>query len=387
MPLLAAAVLTAVAGVLACVPPAATAAEPEPAASTSAAPLTGEAAATTRPRLVPPPGFHLVHIGERRFLIEPADEPWVRRAVATAPPATRPSTLPADLLANIESRGGRMVDSLAADLAVPPERVSRFLHETLIPELRLLNDSPIASVAMVATRSQYRRALESGWDVPSIRYNRSSGEVLFVQTMIATSDADSVDAVVPFLVLEEHTEDEKVDKLARELANLDESALRAHAQRGQFILQAVLLRFIGGDVLGELKLPREAEWVSIGITGCLTAKYTSLLSGVSRRSIIEAMTAEPRRAPPGYVRATSIDLVQPLDVTALRPNAVVPYLDAVRRKAVAAIDHLLFQHGDEVLPRIITSFRERPPTDSADAIRRIADLTGTDLTERLRAVR
>lgn len=352
----------------------------------------GEAGATspspaTRPRLSVPPGFVRVDVGTRRFLLRPDDEAWVRRAAGQAPPATRPTTLPTDILTNIEARRAVFVERLAGDLDVPPSRIEGFLDGVLVPELRELVDQPIASVAMVATRAQYRQALESGWEVPAIRFNRVSGEVLFVQTMVATSDPESAEALVPFLVLDEHTEDQRVAKLAQELSNLDESALRAAAQRAQFILQARLLRFIGGDVLNELKIPQDAEWVVIGITGCLTAKYTSLLSGMSRRAIVEGMTAEPRRAPPGYVRAASIDLVTPLDVASLRPNAVVPYLDAVRRKSVAAIEHLLFLHGDELLPRLIRDLRSTPPANSRDVIRRIAQLSGTDLTAMLQAIR
>lgn len=358
-----------------------------PAPPTPEANPTTQPAPTTRPRLVIPPGFVRLDLGHRRFLIHPADETWVRRAADAAPPATRPTTLPADLVRNVESRRDNIITLLAADLDVPPQRIQSFLDNDLLPTLRDFDQSNIATVALVATRQQIRAALDAGWSNPAIRHTPGTDDILFSQVMVVPTDPDSADALVPFLVLPDQPEPDRIAKLAQELANLDESILRARSQRAQFLLQATLVRFIGSDILGELNLPPDTEWIAAGITGTLTAKYTSALSGVPRRTVIEAMTAEPRRSPPGFVHAASIDLLNPLDISALRPGALLPYADAVRRKSVAAIDHLLFLHTDAVLPKLLQSIRTAPPATSPDLVARIRDLTGTDLSDKLRPVR
>lgn len=348
---------------------------------------------TTRPRLTVPPGHVRMDISGRHFILRPEDEAFVREHLPRVAPVTRPSTLPADLLQTIRSRQDEIAKLLATDLNLPLATTTRYLNEALIPLLADFESSPVESVLLITSRPKLAELLKSGWQNPSVRLNRTTGDVEFSQVLVIATDPDSIDAVIPIVIPpptdpSAPTDPARAEKFITDITSLDASILRARAQRGQFLLQASLVRFIGSETLAQLQLVPSQEWLPAGITGVLTAKYTSLISGVPRRAIIEAMTYEPPagRTPPGFVRSTSVNLLTPIDPNSLRPQALIPYADATRRKSVRAVDELILRHGDEVLPKIFTAIQTpTPPATTRPAtgqelLQLLQSLTGTDLT-------
>lgn len=334
---------------------------------------------TSRPRLTIPPGFTRLDIDGRHVLVEPADETWVREALAQAKsdiPATRPSTMPTDLLAALDARGDELVDKLSTDLAIDKAVVKTWRDDQLRKYLTDFNSLDIQSVCLITTHERLKDIMKAGWQSPALKYERATDSVLVARSILLTGDAESADALVPLVYAATATREEKIKTVISGYHNLGDLIQRSIADRGIFIVQASLLRFAGDQALGAVETRPDQEWLRVGITGVLTAKYTSMLAGVPRRSIVRAMTEELR----GQVRSDSINLLAPMDPKSMRPVAVYPYADALRRKSVRAVDDLVLRHGDEVLPKILKSLREHPPTSGQAQVDQIKELTGTDLT-------
>src|SRR5215510_7114843 len=81
---------------------------------------------TTRPattqrvrwQITLPPGFVKVAVGDRLAICDAADEAWVKEALTSAPPATKPTTMPADLLDRLASHRAALVKQMSTDFAV-----------------------------------------------------------------------------------------------------------------------------------------------------------------------------------------------------------------------------------------------------------------------------
>lgn len=339
--------------------------------------------ARARPRLVVPPGFTKHDIGGRFVLIQESDKDWVTTAiqqVASGPPVTRPSTMPADLVTNIDTFGDALVHRLATDLAVADQEVLAWRDTELLPTLRRFVAEQPRPVALVLTKQRLRDLMRAGWESPVVRYNRVADEIFFSDAIVLTPDGDSADAVVPIIMEPDATAEANVARLAESFRRLDEFAFRARGERAEYLLQALLLKYFAAKCLEGQDLKLDEEWLRVGVAGVLTAKYTSLISGVSRRAVIVAMTADVR----GQLRARSIDLLHPVSPSDMKPEAMLPYVDAIRRKSILVIDDLLFRHGDEVIPNILKAVREKKPDNGAALLEVIKQECGTDLTASLR---
>src|SRR3954447_16127316 len=72
---------------------------------------------TTRFVMTVPPGYERVTVGRYDALVRPNDKGWVTQALSTMKPATRPTTMPADLLKRVAESRAAVTKQIVADLA------------------------------------------------------------------------------------------------------------------------------------------------------------------------------------------------------------------------------------------------------------------------------
>src|SRR3954470_6326733 len=98
-----------------------------PAFAQPAAPATPPPAAAppAKPRYVmtPPPGFEKLTVAGHTAVCEANDAKWVRQALTDLKPATRPTTMPADLLKQVTAARSAVVKQMVADLALPDDKL------------------------------------------------------------------------------------------------------------------------------------------------------------------------------------------------------------------------------------------------------------------------
>jgi len=104
-----------------------------------------------------PPGFVLLASDLGHVLCMPVDKPWVTQALTTAKPATRPTTMPADLLTKLDSTRPILLRKFAADFAIADtSAMSSFLDEHLLPDLHLLDQFVAPVYFLVCSESDLK---------------------------------------------------------------------------------------------------------------------------------------------------------------------------------------------------------------------------------------
>src|SRR5256885_1784711 len=69
-----------------------------------------------------PPGYQKIAVGEHTVLCLPADAEWVKKALAETKPATRPTTMPTDLLKRVADNRAAVVKQMVSDLALADDK-------------------------------------------------------------------------------------------------------------------------------------------------------------------------------------------------------------------------------------------------------------------------
>lgn len=357
----------------------------QPAPST--APATGPATQPQRPRkaVSVPPGFKLIEDGPRRALCQPADEAWVRDALADRQPTTRPTTMPSDLLARVTAQRDDLVARMAADLAMPDPAAARALFdEQLIPLLRRTADFHAPIFFLVTTRDGLRDLVKNGWSDPQQRYhyNRAAGQVSIDKRLTLTIDGDSDDQVLAVLYDPGDEVPARRDRLTAELRGVEGQLAYEVANRTLLAVQLQFVNFITTSTVEPMNLPREQQWFGVGLIGVLSARYLETVNGSPPDSILNNMIVEDRRNP---VRQQTIDLMNPMDLLELREVARPAYATAMQRKSTGAVKALVDRAGPGALPKVIAALRAAPPKDGPGLVTLIVQQTGIDLTSELQA--
>src|SRR5258706_9905488 len=83
--------------------------------------------------LVMPSGYEKVSVAGHTAICLPADAEWVRKALGDAKPATRPTTMPADLIKRVTDNRAAVVKQMVAELALADEKqANRAVDEQII---------------------------------------------------------------------------------------------------------------------------------------------------------------------------------------------------------------------------------------------------------------
>jgi hypothetical protein len=335
-------------------------------------------ATTTVPaaEIAVPAGFVLIDAGGRRALAEAADERWVRDVLASTPPTTRPSTMPADVLQRAVVERDKIVAGLATDLALPAEQVALLVDEYIIGPLRQLASIDPPRVYVVTTPDRLKQLVFDGWGAPRLRLNRLTGEVVFSGQVDVSLDRAAEPILLPTLYAPSTSAEQRAQGLAASVSKAEADTALALSRACQELALASLPRLLGKGVFDPMDLEPGQLWLALGVTGILTAEYAAPLAGVSPEQVLSAMSAEPEGA---FVSSAGIDLLHPADVAQLRRERVPAYLDAMRRKSIIAVQELTGRAGRGAIPKVLTAVRTEKPADGAALVQIITRETGLDL--------
>ena len=339
------------------------------------------------PRVVSlPPGFVLVEVGRYRFMCEPVDQDAVRTGVAQVAPTTRPTTMPADLMSRISERQDELVKQIVKDLALSDDTKPRALfEERLIPMMRRLGtiDTRSPMVYLVTTRKRLIVLLKSGaWSDPALYYNRAADDVAFDLALTINPERDFDDTLVPVLYDDKDDAETRQRTLVGVVQTTDRELTQYASTSATLAVHLSFVGLVGDDVIKPMKFKLDQDWFGMGMIGVLASKYTSQITGVPQENVISAMTNENPRAP---VRASSIDLLNPVAPQDLNPRFARPYIDALGRRATQVVYDWVKQVGDENVTKTLTSLQSTPAADGPALVARIREITGADLTSKLGA--
>lgn len=338
-------------------------------------------APTTRRALVVPQGFERISESGRDAICMPADEPWVRQALQEAAPATRPSTLPIDLLERAKANRAEIARQIQQDLGFDDASViDAMFDDKLLPMLRQFDELNPPIIYMPTTRDKLRELLRNGWEDPRFYYNRAADDVQFRMAVNLTIDRAVDDTLLPAIYAPSDPIEQRKRVLIDSVQQSEAEIADAKSGRSQFLTQMAFVQLVNDQAMKPLNLSPEQAWFGLGVSGFLAAKYAAPILGVPRAQLLEAMTFEHPRNP---VKAATIDLMHPTPATELRERYVALYLDAMRRKSIGVVAGWVGQAGEDAIARTLAAMRQAPPADAGALVELIRQTTGADLSPQL----
>src|SRR5437762_416418 len=132
---------------------------------------------TTRYVLVMPPGYEKVTVAGHTALAQPNDVEWVKKALGEVKPATRPTTMPSDVLQKIAANRSAVVKQMMTDLALADDKeTNKLFDEQILPKLTALDQLKAPVFFLVCSTDQLRDLTKSGWGEPRFHYNKVANE-------------------------------------------------------------------------------------------------------------------------------------------------------------------------------------------------------------------
>jgi hypothetical protein len=349
----------------------------------ASAPASRPASAPVRYVLVMPTGFKSVVVGNHTAVVEPADEPWVRKTLETMTPSTLPSTMPTNIMERLAANRASLKAKMVADLALPdPAVVEKFFKETLEKQLGRYDEIAPPLFYMVTSGPRLKQLVKEGWSNPRFYYNRSADDVSMSRAVNLNSDGPGDDVLIPVFVAPDEALDVKQKRLVDTVRTIEDDLALKISQHSQASTQVAFITFIANEVLEPLKPKPEQEWFGVGASNVLSAKYLSLVNGMDAQALLADMTAElnPRVNP---MRPSTVDLVHPTALTEMRPEAIPFYVDAYRRKATRVVSSWSVRAGEGSIAKVLTAMRKQMPPDGPGLVKLVQQVSGIDLTMEL----
>lgn len=342
-----------------------------------------EEAASTQP--VPrwvlqiPPGHELLDAGNYKIICTPEDKPWVQGALQTITPATRPTTMPSDMLQrysqNLQSVTTKVGQDFAlADLAPVKQRLETELRE----ELLKLDGFRPPVFYLVTTELKLKDLLKrEQWTCPSLYYNRLADEVVYRTLVRLTTERPMDDTVLPVLIKEDQAVVDKQKLLQTNVRESQREIAEMISGRGMFLAQLAFIDSIMKDIFAPLNLKDDQQWLPVGLAGVMSADYAQDITGAEKKELLVLLAAELRWNP---LRLRSIDLLHPVDPKALKKQYVLAYTDAYRRKSMRVAIKMVEDTGRAKLPELLKSLRDKPCADGSALVSRIKEIMGVDIS-------
>jgi hypothetical protein len=344
------------------------------------APATAPASAPVRFVLVVPTGFKAVAVGHHTAIVEPADEPWVRKTLETMAPTTLPSTMPSNLIEKLAANRDALRAALIADLAIAdPAAVDKFFKETLTQQLARYDEIAPPLFYMVTSGPRLKQLVKEGWSNPRFYYNRAADDVQMSRAVNLSSEGPGDDVLIPVIVSPDEALDGKQKKLLDAIHTIEAELALKISQHSQASTQVAFITFIANEVLEPLKAKPEQEWFGVGVSNMLSARYLAQLNGMDYRAILADMTGDlhPRVNP---MRPATVDLLNPTPLSDMRPEAIPYYVDAYRRKATRVVSSWSVRAGEGAIAKVLTAMRQQMPADGPGLVKLIQQTSGIDLT-------
>jgi hypothetical protein len=309
----------------------------------------------------------------------------VKKALADIQPATRPATMPADLIKRATDARAELTKQMAADLGLSEKEVAPLFDERLLPTLSKIDKLSPPVIFLVLTREKLRDVVTAGWGSPRYRLNRVTNEVNFDQNVMMSIDQPMDDSVLPAFYAAADAPDKRAANMAAGIRQLEGTLATMIARQANPVVFSAVAQHIGTALFGDAqKLPRDQQWFAQGATGYFAAKYTAAITGLPRDAWMMEIAYDDPRLPIG---GRSIDLAKPLPESAMKPAAVPHYNQALRRKAIRVFGYWASEPkgGEAGIAKVIAAVRAKQPADGAALIKLIQDVGGVDLTKALAA--
>jgi hypothetical protein len=347
------------------------------------APAAGAKADAPRAVAVIPPGYEKVTVAGHTALAEPNDVAWVKQALTDTKVAPKNGVTPADMIQTLVDKRAALTKQMVTDLALADDKaVNEFLDTKVIATLKKLDETRPPLFYLVITQDKLRDLTKTGWGEPRYHYNGVANAAAVDDSLPFSIDKPMDDTILPAFYNDKDAPDVRAKNLAAGLQNMDANIAANVARQAPSNIFNLFVAFIQEKQIDPLKLKLDQSWLGSGVANFLAAKYTAVVTGVEKNSLLSQLTSEPNVFP---VSARSVDLAHPLDEASMKP-AIVPYYKvSMQRKATAVVAVWVDQAGEAAIPRTLAAMRAKMPADGAALVKLIQETTGADLSKYLAA--
>ena len=329
-----------------------------------------------------PPGFVRVAANGRSAMC-PADQAdWVTAVLKTAPPATRPTTMPADLLTALQAKKGALAKQLSDDLALPDNSEAMQQLDKLESELSALKHVRPPLLFFVAREDQVLALLKGGWSNPRFYYNRAENAVEVEQGIPFREDAPMDEVLIPVHVDAADGPDQKKQRLSQMVPQIEQDILTNIASHARLVAYGAVAQLGAKQRFEPMNLPRDQKWIGLGITNYLALLSLHELGGGDLDQLVAAASTPPDNWP--FPQA-SLDLLHPLADSDLNPDYRRMYNDALGWKATAVVAKWVKQAGESAIGKTLSALQGKPAADAGSLVKLIQQQTGVDLSSQLAA--
>lgn len=296
-------------------------------------------------------------------------------------PPELPTTIPADLVTRLRDRRQTIIDRIARDLLIDNHQpIEAFYDDQLLPALQRYEAFQPSITYLWSSRDRVKAALKSGWSHPQFYYNRAADEVMIRARLDLDLEAADASLLLPALYDADATPDQRREILITAVQDAERGLAGELANRAQLQVHTVFAEFIDESLASTLDQP-DQRWLRFGLAGALAANYASLVTDIEPIAFIRVVASDPPRTP---IHARGVDLLDPTPESDLREQYVQPYHHAMRRKSTAIIFDWITQSDETAVPDTLQAIRNRHPVDGNALVEIIRDITGIDLTEKLK---
>jgi hypothetical protein len=332
-------------------------------------------------KAVVPPGYHVVTSGDRAAFCLPADDDWVKSALTSVPPTTRPSTMPSDLVSAANQHRADLTSQITGDFALAdPKVVDAFFDNDLLTGLQKMSAMKLNVYYFPINHEDLISLLVGGWSDPRFHFNRYANEVGY-SPFFHLSALQPMDDLIWWVPLQGgDTTSTRRDALEAQVKTLEALLTGDISLFTQNQAEHLLEIFIHKTIFVPLKLPAQLQWIDFGACNLFAVKYCSQITGMSRQYWTEQLIGRPGEPRP-YL---AIDLTNTLDPSQIRPEFLAQYDEMLLPKGALVIQTLLAKAGDSALAKVLPAWRVHPPQTAQDLIQSVQAATGVDLTSVMR---
>jgi len=324
-----------------------------------------------------PPGFHVLAIGDRAVFCAGGDDVWVKPVLESVPAATRPATMPSDVVSALQQRRSELATQILQDLALDDRKaVDEFIDGKLLAALAKVGAMKPTVYYFPATREKIADLMDAGWTDPRFHYIRFAHDVSYAPAIRVSAEVPMDDLVLWAEIHDGDAPATRSDVLAAEIKRYEDGMANHVSMLAMNQTEHLLEGFIHEKVFDPLKLPAKLTWVDFGASNVFAVKYAALLTGLPRQMSIERLIGRPDEPRP-FAR---IDLINALDPAQIRPEYLAAYDQALLPKGALVIHSLLAKAGDGALAKVLPVWRAHAPQTPQELIQTVQAATGVDLT-------
>jgi|GEM_PF-1702859 len=349
----------------------------------SAPATTSPTTARVRVEAIVPTGFVKVTVDGRIAMCEPANEAWIKEVMTKTAPATRPTTMPADLSAKVAASRDAITQQLMSDLAITDKAaIDRMYEERVYASLKKYENFKSPIIFLVCSNNKLKEIVKNGWTNPRFRYNRAMDDVQFSYSLSLKVDEPMDDEVLPVNYDDTTDDAAKRTRFAEALRTIEGSLLQSMADDAQNGLQLAFAQTIGEQTIKSLDLKPGQEWLGFGISDMYSYRAATTIIGVDFDRMLAGITANNPNNP---IRSETIDLLHPTPADQLRRDAAPYYIDVMRRKSNRVFSKWLADAPQGSLVKVIEAVKTQKPADGEALVKIVKDASAIDLTTPLKA--